>query len=107
MPVLPLYYHQLGFSEGEIGLAVGAFSVGALAFRFSAGKAIDLYVSNPVFSACMLLSLVAVACYPLGGTLLTITLFRLLHGIGISGFGAAALTSSSMLFPETKQTEDE
>ena len=105
MPVLPLYYHQLGFSEGEIGLAVGAFSVGALAFRFSAGKAIDRYGSKPVLTAGMLLSLVAVACYPLGGTLLTITLFRLLHGIGISGYGAAALTTTSMLFPESKTTE--
>ncbi len=105
MPVLPLYYHQLGFSEGEIGLAVGAFSVGALAFRFSAGKAIDRYGSKPVLTAGMLLSLAAVACYPLGGSLLAVMFFRLLHGIGISGYGAAALTTTSMLFPESKTTE--
>lgn len=105
MPVLPIYYHQLGFSETEIGVAVGAFSVGALAFRFAAGKAIDKYGSKPVLTVGMLLSLVAMTGYPFGVTLGIVMLFRFLHGIGISGYGAAALTTTSLLFSEEKTTE--
>ena len=105
MPVLPLYYHQLGFSEAQIGMAVGAFSAGALAFRFAAGKAIDNYGSKPVLTAGMVLSLAAMAGYPLGVTLAAVAVFRLLHGIGTAGYGAAALTTTSLLFSEAKTTE--
>ncbi len=105
MPVLPLHYHRLGFSEAQIGMAVGAFSCGALMFRFLAGKAIDRYGSKLVLTAGMMLSLIAVAGYPLGQAVIIAVAVRLLHGIGISGYGSAALTTTTLMFDSTRTTE--
>lgn len=105
MPVLPLHYHRLSFSEAQIGMAVGAFSCGSLMFRFLAGKAIDRYGSKLVLTLGMLLSLIAVAGYPLGAAVSIAVAFRLLHGIGISGYGSAALTTTTLMFDSTRTTE--
>jgi len=35
LPILPIYYHTLGMSDHQIGIAIGAFSIGAVYFAFS------------------------------------------------------------------------
>ena len=55
LPILPIYYHTLGMNDQQIGLVIGAFSLGAIIFRVYCGKLADRYGSKPVLTARELL----------------------------------------------------
>lgn len=105
LPVLPLYYHGLGLDDHQVGIAVGAFSLGALSFRLFSGRAVDKYGSRPVITAGIALSVVAIIAYEYSVTLPAATFARFLHGIGISGYSAAALTMVTLMYEESQVTE--
>ncbi len=105
LPVLPIYYHSLGMDDHQIGLAVGAFSIGSLMFRLFSGKAVDRYGGLPVLTAGVILSIAAIGSYHLAVTLATATAARFLHGVGISGYSASALTTVTMMHEEHRATE--
>jgi MFS family permease len=105
LPILPLYYHSLGMDDHQIGLAVGAFSLGAVLFRVFSGKAVDRYGSKPVISVGIAVSVVAIAGYYFSTSLLSSTLTRFLHGVGISGYSAAALTTVTLMNDESHTTQ--
>jgi MFS family permease len=70
LPVLPIYYHSLGMDDHQVGLAVGAFSLGSVMFRLFSGKAVDRYGGLPVLTAGVLLSVASI-----GGYFFAVTLF--------------------------------
>ena len=105
LPVLPIYYHRLGLNDHEVGTAIGAYSIGALLFRVIGGKAVDKYGSRPVIAAGIALSILAIGSYCAADTLLGATAARLMHGIGISGYSAAALTMTALLHEDKNITE--
>lgn len=105
LPTLPLYYHSMGMNDHQVGLAVGVFSLGAVGFRLYAGKAADRYGATPVITAGIVISVVAIASYSLSITLFTAILARAAHGMGISGYSAAALTTASLMHDEQHTTE--
>lgn len=105
LPVLPLYYHSLGMNDHQVGLAIGAYSLGAILFRMAAGKAVDRYGSAPVIGAGIGLSICAIISYNFGTTLILATVSRFLHGVGISGYSAAALTMASLMHGGEHTTE--
>ncbi len=105
LPVLPIYYHTLGMNDHQIGLAVGAFSLGAVMFRVYAGRAVDRYGSLPVLTVGVLLSVAAIGGYYVAVTLVTATIARFLHGAGISGYSSSALTMVSVMHEEHRITE--
>lgn len=105
LPVLPIYYHSLGMDDHQVGLAIGAFSLGALIFRIFTGKAADRYGGIPVLTAGMLLSVAAIGGYYFAATLATAVAARFLHGVGISGYSAASLTTVTLLHEESRTTE--
>ncbi|VBB08724.1 Hypothetical protein LUCI_4002 [Lucifera butyrica] len=105
LPVLPLYYHHLGMDDNEVGLAVGAYSVGAIACRVFAGKATDRYGSTPVISIGIIISTIGIAAYYVSGSFITATLSRLVHGAGITGFAAASMTMASLMYEKEYATE--
>jgi MFS family permease len=97
VPVLPLYYHQLGLNDHQIGLAIGAFAAGSVLFRVISGKAVDSYGSLPVVTAGVILSTGAIINYQLAVSLLPIMLARFIHGAGISGYTSAGMTLLSLM----------
>ncbi len=105
LPVLPIYYHSLGMDDHQIGLAVGAFSIGSLMFRLFAGRAVDRYGGLPVLTAGVILSVFAIGSYHLAVTLVAATAARFLHGVGISGYSSSALTTVTMMHEQHRATE--
>lgn len=105
LPVLPIYYHSLGMNDHQVGLAIGIFSLGAILFRVIGGKAVDRYGSTPVITAGIVLSIGAIGSYYFTTSLLAASLSRLLHGIGISGYSAAALTMATLMHDEKNTVE--
>ncbi|MDT8900543.1 MFS transporter [Anaeroselena agilis] len=105
LPVLPIYYHSLGMNDHQIGLAVGAFSLGSLLFRLFSGRAVDRYGGLPVMTAGVILSVAAIGSYHLAVTLAAATVARFLHGVGISGYSASALTTVTMMHEERRAAE--
>ncbi|TCL33968.1 putative MFS family arabinose efflux permease [Anaerospora hongkongensis] len=105
LPVLPIYYHSLGMDDHQVGLAIGIFSLGAIVFRVIGGKAVDKYGSAPVITAGIVLSIGAIASYYFTTSLLAASISRLLHGIGISGYSAAALTMATLMHEEKNTVE--
>lgn len=105
LPVLPIYYHSLGMDDHQVGLAVGAFSLGSVIFRIFSGKAADRYGALPVITAGMILSVAAIGGYYFAATLMAAMAVRFLHGVGISGYSAAALTTVTLLHEEDRTTE--
>lgn len=97
VPVLPLFYHQLGLDDHQVGLAVGAFAMGSVLFRVASGKGVDRYGSLPVIIVGVVLSAGAIINYTFAVTLLPIMLARFIHGAGISGFTSAGMTLLSLM----------
>ncbi len=93
LPVLPIYYHTLGMNDHQVGLAVGAFSLGSVMFRLYSGTAVGRYGGWPVLAAGVLLSTAAIGGYYFAVTLAAATIVRFLHGAGVSGYSAADLTT--------------
>ncbi|MCX7780202.1 MAG: MFS transporter [Negativicutes bacterium] len=105
MPVLPLYYHTLGMNDYQIGIAVGAFSLGALMFRVLAGKAADRFGSTPIIAGGILVSIAAIASYLCSSSLVAATLSRFMHGLGISCYAGAALVMATLMHDEEHTAE--
>ena len=105
MPVLPLYYHKLGLNDHQVGLAVGAFSVGSVLFRIFSGKAVDRYGSRPVLTVGIVLSVGAIIGYNYAVSIYTAVLMRFIHGVGISGYAAAALTLVTLMHEKSHTTQ--
>ncbi|MDR3565515.1 MAG: MFS transporter [Negativicutes bacterium] len=105
LPVLPLYYHSLGMTDHQVGLAVGAYSVGAVLFRVFSGQAVDRYGSKPVLTAGIILSVLAIISYYYCLTFWPAMIARFLHGVGITGYAAAALTMVTLMHEESHTTE--
>lgn len=105
LPVLPIYYHTLGMNDHQVGLAIGAFSIGGIIFRLISGKAVDRCGSVPVITVGIIISVGAIISYYFSVSMTTITLSRFLHGMGISGYSAAALTMTTLMQEERNATE--
>lgn len=105
LPVLPIYYHSLGFDDHEIGWAIGIFSLGSILFRVLAGKAVDRYGSKPMITAGIILSTGAIASYWFASSLWQAGLARFVHGAAISGFASAALTMATLMQEDKNATE--
>jgi MFS family permease len=105
LPILPLYYHTLGMSDHQIGIAIGAFSIGAVLFRVFCGKLADRYGSKPILSVGIVLSTLAIINYYYSTTIMSATVSRFLHGVGISVYSGASLTMATFMHDQQHMTE--
>jgi len=105
LPILPIYYHKLGMNDQQIGMAIGAFSIGAVLFRVFCGKLADRYGSKPILTAGVILSTFAIINYSYSTTVASATLSRFLHGVGISVYSGASLTMATFMHDEQHMTE--
>jgi MFS family permease len=105
LPVLPTYVKNAGASDHEVGIIMGAFAVGLLAFRTQMSHLIETRGRKAV----LLLGIAVAAIAPLGyaltdntGLLLAIRVF---HGISIAAFTTSYSTLTADLSPPENRGE--
>lgn len=98
LPVLPRYYQGIGLDTYEIGIIVGALSVGGMLFRVVAGRAVDRYGAAIVACVGLVLSVAAICGYYWAKSLWLAVLCSFGQGIGMACFSPAATTMATLMF---------
>ncbi len=105
-PVLPLYVEKsLGQGSVAVGIAVGAFAVGAIALRTYAGWLGDSIGRRVLIIGGAFVVSGSVACYGLVHAALYLTLIRVVTGFGEAGFFVGAATMITDLSPPERRGE--
>ena len=91
LPVVPLYAAELGGREADVGLIVGVFAFSAMVFRPLAGWLADRVGRRPLVLLGPAVFAGASLAYPVVGSIPTLLLLRVLHGVGM-GVGPTAAT---------------
>ncbi len=105
LPTLPLYVSDAGGTSQQIGLVMGAFSIGLLASRSWLGRLADRRSRQIV----LLIGMGVVGLAPLGYLLSNwipwVALVRAFHGISIAAFATGYVTLVVDFAPEEKRGE--
>ncbi len=105
-PVLPLYVEKsLGQGSVAVGIAVGAFAVGAIALRTYAGWLGDSIGRRVLIIGGAFVVSGSVACYGLVHAAWYLTLMRVVTGFGEAGFFVGAATMITDLSPPERRGE--
>jgi predicted MFS family arabinose efflux permease len=104
LPTLPLYVRDLGGSPIEVGIIIGAFSVGVLLARPFAGRAVDRGGRRKVLLLGALVA-AAVAPFYLITAFAALVAVRVVHGAGLSAFTSASTVLVADLAPAGRRTE--
>ncbi len=105
LPTLPLYIREAGGTPQQIGLVMGAFSVGLLAFRPWLGRLADCWSRQLV----LLIGMGVVGLAPLGYWLSNgipwVALVRAFHGISVAAFVTGYVALVVDFAPQEKRGE--
>jgi MFS family permease len=105
-PVLPHYVEDsLGWGSIEVGIAVGAFSVGAVVLRTYAGRVGDRIGRRILIIGGALVVAISTLLYPVIHALWWLVLMRTFTGFGEAGFFVGAATMITDLSPEHRRGE--
>jgi len=105
-PVLPLYVEKsLGQGSVAVGIAVGAFAVGAIALRTYAGWLGDSIGRRILIIGGAFVVGASVACYGLVHAAWYLTAIRVVTGFGEAGFFVGAATMITDLSPVERRGE--
>jgi len=105
-PVLPHYVtDQLGWGDAAVGVAVGAFAVGAVVLRTWAGRLGDTVGRRALIIGGALLVAVSTLCYGLIEALWWLVAMRIVTGFGEAGFFVGAATMITDLSPADRRGE--
>jgi MFS family permease len=105
-PVIPHYVEdKLGNGSVAVGIAVGAFAVGAILLRTYAGRLGDRIGRRVLIISGALLVAVSTAAYGLVHALWWIILMRIVTGFGEAGFFVGAATMITDLSPPERRGE--
>ncbi|MDQ6908921.1 MAG: MFS transporter [Chloroflexota bacterium] len=101
---LPQYMQAHGFSNGRIGLVIGALSISAILFRPFLGRAMDRGALLPllIVGAVMMLSS---PLYGIGTLLWVLIAVRLFQGVASAIFLTGSIVMAAELAPETRRGE--
>lgn len=106
LPVVPLFVERSLLGDSlAVGIAVGAFSVGAVLLRPYAGRIGDRLGRKILIVGGALTVAVAVFGYHLASSLFVLVLARILGGIGEAAFFVGAGTMVTDLAPEARRGE--
>lgn len=95
LPVLPVFFHSIGFGETEIGLLMGSAAASALLIRPWVGLKVDMNGSRPAILIGQLLLLLSTAGYLGAAGFAALLLLRLLFGLSMAFYGTGAVTFAS------------
>jgi MFS family permease len=106
LPVLPQFVEdELGGDTLGVGIAVGAFAVGAVLLRPYAGRLGDRYGRRVLVIVGAFVVAVSSALYPLAGDLVSLVAARVLGGLGEAAFFVGAGTMIADLAPVERRGE--
>ena len=105
LPTLPLYVRDAGGTSQQVGLVMGSFSVGLLAFRPWLGRLADGHSRQIVLLIGMGAAAVAPLGYWLSDWIPWVALVRAFHGISIAAFATAYVALVADLAPEERRGE--
>jgi MFS family permease len=106
LPVLPQYVEdELGGDTLGVGIAVGAFAVGAVLLRPYAGRLGDRYGRRVLVIVGAFVVAASSALYPLAGDLVSLVAARVLGGLGEAAFFVGAGTMIADLAPVERRGE--
>lgn len=95
VPVLPVFFHSLGFTETQIGLLMGATAAGALLLRPLVGLRVDRKGSRPAILTGQVLIALALFGYLGVGGFAAFFGLRLLFGVALAFYGTGTVTFAS------------
>ncbi len=105
-PVLPDYVEKsLGGGSIAVGIAVGAFAVGAIVLRPFAGRIGDTMGRRVLIVGGALIVAFSTVCYGLVDALWFLVVVRILTGFGEAGFFVGAATMITDLAPHDRRGE--
>lgn len=106
LPVVPLFVEgPLGGDKLAVGVAVGAFAVGAIVLRPWAGHIGDRAGRRVLIIGGALVVAASAALYHVAGGIVALTVIRVLGGIGEAAFFVGAGTMVTDLAPEARRGE--
>ncbi len=106
LPVLPQFVeNELGGDTLGVGIAVGAFAVGAVLLRPYAGRLGDRYGRRMLVIVGAFVVAASAALYPLASNLVTLVAVRVLGGLGEAAFFVGAGTMIADLAPVERRGE--
>jgi len=106
IPVLPLYVERrLGGSSVAVGVAVGAFSFGAIALRPFAGRIGDRAGRRILMTGGAAIAGASMLLYTLADAVVPLIALRVMTGIGEAGFFVGASTMITDLSPPHRRGE--
>lgn len=105
LPTLPLYVRDVGGTDQQIGLVIGAFAIGLLTSRSWLGRLADQRSRKTVLLIGMAVSAVAPLGYLLIQSIPLLMAIRAFHGISIAAFATAYLTLVVDLSPPQNRGE--
>ncbi len=89
LPILPLYIKQLGGSNHEVGIVMGAFAIGLLLCRPQLGQLADRRGRKLVLLIGLVVATIAPLGYLVSHTIPTLIVVRIVHGVSIAAFATA------------------
>jgi MFS family permease len=101
----PRFLEDLGASEAEIGLIIGAAAASAIAVRPHLGRDLDRRGRRPILLLGGIVNVVVVALYPTVGSIgVWLYAIRIGQGFGVALSFTAIFTYAADLVPEAKRT---
>lgn len=104
-PTMPLFIQQMGGNESQVGLAMGAFMLSAVAFRPLVGGLLDRYGRRPFIVGGLILFTVAMYIYNLVGGIIMLMGIRILHGMTWAVSATATISAVTDIFPSARRGE--
>lgn len=106
LPVAPRFARdEIGATGAAFGIAIGLYSLAALAARPIVGRIADRHGRRPLLVAGALLTAVATAATVAVSTLVPFILVRVVLGVGEAAFLVAMLSAAADLAPEGRTGE--
>ena len=104
-PTLPLFIKQMGGSESQVGLAMGAFMLSAVILRPIIGGLLDRFGRRTFIVWGLLLFAVAMYMYDWVGGIVALMALRILHGMSWGISTTSMLTAITDMIPLNRRGE--
>ncbi|NRF96109.1 MFS transporter [Paenibacillus frigoriresistens] len=104
-PTLPPFIKQIGGSQSQVGLAMGAFALSAVIFRPLVGGLLDRFGRRPFIVWGLLLFILAMYMYDWVGGIVVLIGLRILHGMSWAISTTATITAITDMIPSSRRGE--
>ncbi|MFS0869234.1 MFS transporter [Paenibacillus xylanilyticus] len=104
-PTLPLFIKEMGGSERQVGLAMGALMLSSVVFRPYVGGLLDRFGRRPFMIGGLLVFIASMYMYNWVGGILVLMGLRILHGMSWAMSTTAMMTAITDMIPAKRRGE--